>query len=239
MSWDIQPNKQSDPTFHAEWGLLFRVGNPGKAESISQTVVSVSMKRSIGAFHVSGSESGSWMTILQLSPAQVRAAPPPPTQNHRRPAEKMEDVEITLVWQWVYLLLLLQSRPGLEFGQSFLGTFAWWWLLNRTKPRRILCDWLAWLCLFVVIFYVISPTIAQTIAGPRCRGEQLSWLMVAHFYMRLKARPRSRAQSQNYCSCALTCTVYYCSHKAVAKISSVFKWTLLFWLSINQIMLTI
>uniref|UniRef100_A0A8C9QBN4 F-BAR and double SH3 domains protein 2 n=1 Tax=Spermophilus dauricus TaxID=99837 RepID=A0A8C9QBN4_SPEDA len=27
----------------------------------------------------------------------VRAAPPPPTQNHRRPAEKMEDVEITLV----------------------------------------------------------------------------------------------------------------------------------------------
>ncbi|XP_003463504.2 F-BAR and double SH3 domains protein 2 isoform X2 [Cavia porcellus] len=27
----------------------------------------------------------------------VRAAPPPPTQNHRRPSEKMEDVEITLV----------------------------------------------------------------------------------------------------------------------------------------------
>uniref|UniRef100_A0A2I3GI76 F-BAR and double SH3 domains protein 2 n=1 Tax=Nomascus leucogenys TaxID=61853 RepID=A0A2I3GI76_NOMLE len=27
----------------------------------------------------------------------VRAAPPPPTQNHRRPAEKIEDVEITLV----------------------------------------------------------------------------------------------------------------------------------------------
>ncbi|EHA99915.1 FCH and double SH3 domains protein 2, partial [Heterocephalus glaber] len=27
----------------------------------------------------------------------VRAAPPPPTQNHRRPTEKMEDVEITLV----------------------------------------------------------------------------------------------------------------------------------------------
>ncbi|XP_036180954.1 F-BAR and double SH3 domains protein 2 isoform X1 [Myotis myotis] len=27
----------------------------------------------------------------------VRAAPPPPTQNHRRPAEKVEDVEITLV----------------------------------------------------------------------------------------------------------------------------------------------
>uniref|UniRef100_A0A8C2W2U0 F-BAR and double SH3 domains protein 2 n=1 Tax=Chinchilla lanigera TaxID=34839 RepID=A0A8C2W2U0_CHILA len=27
----------------------------------------------------------------------VRAAPPPPTQNHRRPAEKLEDVEITLV----------------------------------------------------------------------------------------------------------------------------------------------
>ncbi|KAM5247220.1 F-BAR and double SH3 domains protein 2 isoform 2-T2 [Ctenodactylus gundi] len=27
----------------------------------------------------------------------VRAAPPPPTQNHRRPAEKMEDVEVTLV----------------------------------------------------------------------------------------------------------------------------------------------
>ncbi|XP_017658559.1 F-BAR and double SH3 domains protein 2 isoform X2 [Nannospalax galili] len=27
----------------------------------------------------------------------VRAAPPPPTQNHRRPVEKMEDVEITLV----------------------------------------------------------------------------------------------------------------------------------------------
>lgn len=25
-----------------------------------------------------------------------------------------------------------------------------------------------------------------------------------------------------------TCTVYYCSHKAVAKISSVFKWILLF-----------
>ncbi|XP_060032841.1 F-BAR and double SH3 domains protein 2 isoform X2 [Erinaceus europaeus] len=27
----------------------------------------------------------------------VRAAPPPPTQNHRRPADKLEDVEITLV----------------------------------------------------------------------------------------------------------------------------------------------
>ncbi|XP_045149127.1 F-BAR and double SH3 domains protein 2 isoform X2 [Echinops telfairi] len=27
----------------------------------------------------------------------VRAAPPPPTQNHRRPSEKVEDVEITLV----------------------------------------------------------------------------------------------------------------------------------------------
>uniref|UniRef100_A0A8C9DJ59 FCH and double SH3 domains 2 n=1 Tax=Prolemur simus TaxID=1328070 RepID=A0A8C9DJ59_PROSS len=27
----------------------------------------------------------------------VRAAPPPPTQNHRRLAEKIEDVEITLV----------------------------------------------------------------------------------------------------------------------------------------------
>ncbi|XP_006885619.1 PREDICTED: FCH and double SH3 domains protein 2 isoform X3 [Elephantulus edwardii] len=27
----------------------------------------------------------------------VRAAPPPPTQNHRRPSEKIEDVEITLV----------------------------------------------------------------------------------------------------------------------------------------------
>ncbi|XP_066106597.1 F-BAR and double SH3 domains protein 2 isoform X2 [Saccopteryx bilineata] len=27
----------------------------------------------------------------------VRAAPPPPTQNHRKPAEKIEDVEITLV----------------------------------------------------------------------------------------------------------------------------------------------
>lgn len=38
MSWDIQPNKQSDLTFHAEWGLLFRVGNTGKAGSISQTV---------------------------------------------------------------------------------------------------------------------------------------------------------------------------------------------------------
>lgn len=50
---------------------------------------------------------------------------------------------------------------------------------------------------FVVIFYVISPTIAQTIAGPRSRGEQLSCLMVAHFYMRLQARPRSRAQTQN------------------------------------------
>jgi hypothetical protein len=34
---------------------------------------------------------------ISLPPAQVRAAPPPPTQNHRRPAEKMEDVEITLV----------------------------------------------------------------------------------------------------------------------------------------------
>lgn len=47
---------------------------------------------------------------------------------------------------------------------------------------------------FVVIFYVISPTIAQTIAGPRCRGEQLSCLMVAHFYMRLQARPRITVQ---------------------------------------------
>uniref|UniRef100_A0A4X2LNG0 FCH and double SH3 domains 2 n=1 Tax=Vombatus ursinus TaxID=29139 RepID=A0A4X2LNG0_VOMUR len=27
----------------------------------------------------------------------VRAAPPPPTQSHRRPTDKMEDVEITLV----------------------------------------------------------------------------------------------------------------------------------------------
>lgn len=47
---------------------------------------------------------------------------------------------------------------------------------------------------FVVIFYVISPTIAQTIVGPRCRGEQLSCLMVAHFYMRLQARPRITVQ---------------------------------------------
>lgn len=54
---------------------------------------------------------------------------------------------------------------------------------------------------FVVIFYVISPTTAQFIAGPRSREEQLSCLMVAHFYMRLKARPRSRAQTQNYQLC--------------------------------------
>lgn len=54
---------------------------------------------------------------------------------------------------------------------------------------------------FVVIFYVISPTIAQFMAGPRSRGVQLSCLMVAHFYMRLKARPRSRAQTQNYQLC--------------------------------------
>uniref|UniRef100_A0A8C9BV53 F-BAR and double SH3 domains protein 2 n=1 Tax=Phocoena sinus TaxID=42100 RepID=A0A8C9BV53_PHOSS len=43
---------------------------------------------------LSASENGDtpWMREIQ-----VRAAPPPPTQNHRRPAEKIEDVEITLV----------------------------------------------------------------------------------------------------------------------------------------------
>lgn len=59
-------------------------------------------------------------------------------------------------------------------------------------------------CAFsVVIFHVISPIIAQIIVGPRSRGERLSCFMVAHFYMRLQARPRSRAQTQNYQSCAL------------------------------------
>uniref|UniRef100_A0A4X1UX04 F-BAR and double SH3 domains protein 2 n=2 Tax=Sus scrofa TaxID=9823 RepID=A0A4X1UX04_PIG len=43
---------------------------------------------------LSASENGDapWMREIQ-----VRAAPPPPTQNHRRPAERIEDVEVTLV----------------------------------------------------------------------------------------------------------------------------------------------
>lgn len=81
---------------------------------------------------------------------------------------------------------------------------------------------------FVVIFYVISPTIAQIIAGPRSRGEQLSCLIVAHFYMRLKARPRSRAQTQNYQLCELVQYITVATHRAVAKISSFLKWILLF-----------
>lgn len=44
---------------------------------------------------------------------------------------------------------------------------------------------------FVVIFYVISPTIAQILAGPRSRGGQPSCLTVVHFYMRLKTRTHS------------------------------------------------
>lgn len=42
---------------------------------------------------------------------------------------------------------------------------------------------------FVVIFYVISPTIAQILMGPQSRGGQPSCLTVVHFYMRLKTRP--------------------------------------------------
>lgn len=45
----------------------------------------------------------------------------------------------------------IKARLGV-WPVSFLGTFAWWWLLNRAKPRRIRCDWLAWLCLFCCHF---------------------------------------------------------------------------------------
>lgn len=45
----------------------------------------------------------------------------------------------------------IKARLGV-WPVLFLGTFAWWWLLSRAKLRRILCDWLAWLCLFCCHF---------------------------------------------------------------------------------------
>lgn len=48
--------------------------------------------------------------------------------------------------------------------------------------------------------------------------------------MRLKARPRSRAQTQNYQLCELVQYITVAMHRAVAKISSFLKWILLFWL---------
>lgn len=110
-------------------------------------------------------------------PAQVRAAPPPPTQNHRRPAEKIEDVEITLVWWWLCpsvtatIKARLRVWPVLFFRHLCM-------MMTRTEqkqgglyvtgwPGRLLPCFEYFVPFFVVIFYVISPTTAQILEGPR------------------------------------------------------------------------
>lgn len=75
--------------------------------------------------------------------------------------------------------------------------------LERSKTTEDLMGLVGLIVPFLLSFSMSSPTIAQIVAGPRSRGEQLSCLMVAHFYMRLKARPRSRAQTQNYQLCEI------------------------------------
>lgn len=58
------------------------------------------------------------------------------------------------------------------------------------RPGRLLPHFEYFVPFFVVIFYVISPTIAQILAGPRHSGEQPPCLTVARFALRLKTRPR-------------------------------------------------
>lgn len=114
---------------------------------------------------------------------------------------------------FAHLLLLLQSRPGLEFGQAcFLGTFAWWWLFNRAKTRKIICDWVAWwtppcfeyfVPFFVVIFYVISPTIAQIVVGPQSREGDSAHASSGPFLYATQDQALFRPQSQRSWPCAL------------------------------------
>lgn len=70
---------------------------------------------------------------------------------------------------------------------------------------------------FVVIFYVISPTIAQILAGPPNRGTALVPNSV-RFYMRLKTRPRAGTVTEMLTVC--TRTVYYCGHRMWQRFSS-------------------
>lgn len=139
------------------------------------------------------------------------------------------------------LLLLLQSRPGLEFGQScFLGTFAWWWLFNRAKTRKIICDWVAWwtppcfeyfVPFFVVIFYVISPTIAQIVVGPQSReGDSPHAHQWSIFIWDSRPGLVQGTVTEILTMCART--VYYCGHRMWQRCSSFFKWLLLVWLSL-------
>lgn len=80
-------------------------------------------------------------------------------------------------------------------------------------------DMLNILCLFfVVIFYVISPTIAQILAGPpKQRGTALVPNSV-RFYMRLKTRPHAGTVTEMLIVC--TRTVYYCGHRMWQRFSS-------------------
>lgn len=64
---------------------------------------------------------------------------------------------------FAHLLLLLQSRPGLEFGQScFLGTFAWWWLQQSKNQEDYmwlsgLVDSMFWIfCAFFLLSFSMS-----------------------------------------------------------------------------------
>lgn len=100
--------------------------------------------------------------------------------------------------------LLLQSRPGLEFGQScFLGTFACMMMTQTEQKQGGLYVWrVAWLTpphvfnifvpFFICHFLCHLSSTAQILVGLRSREEgQSSCLLGTHFCMRLKTRPRS------------------------------------------------
>lgn len=80
-------------------------------------------------------------------------------------------------------------------------------------------DMLNILCLFfVVIFYVISPTIAQILAGPPKQGGTALVPNSVRFYMRLKTRPHAGTVTEMLIVC--TRTVYYCGHRMWQRFSS-------------------
>lgn len=187
-------------------------------------------------------QEANWQSTL-LFLAQVRAAPPPPTQNHRRPAEKIEDVEITLVWWWVCPSVTATIKARLRaWPVLFLGTFAWW-LLNRVKTRRIISDWVVWrtppmfwiFCAFLLSFCMSSLTTAQILWALEAERGQPSCLPVVRFYMRLKTRPcsgHSHRITDHVHSYSILLWPQRCG-----RFSSFFKWLLLIWLSSNQIKL--
>lgn len=125
-------------------------------------------------------------------------------------------------------LVLLQSRPGSAFGQScFLGTFAWWWLWNRAKTRKILCDWVAWwtpptcwiFCAFFCCHFLCHLSYHST--NPSGPSKQRGTALVPNsvrFYIRLKTRPRSGTVTETLIMC--TRTVYYCGHRMWQRFSS-------------------